>query len=151
MGFDRPLYLSVHSKWARLAPEGGALVHVLRYLGSAEQGGEADERELEGLLDLMQPGWRDEVVTRRFMPDLTVVGALSSVAWEQRDGPRGPAVPETDGLFVAGDWVTPEGMLADRSLASGARAGREAAASTAAADTVGARCIAPDSVEVGAA
>jgi phytoene dehydrogenase-like protein len=128
MGYDRPLYLSVHSKWARLAPEGGALVHVLRYLGSTERGGEEDERELERMLDLMQPGWRDEVVTRRFMPDLTVVGALSSVNWEQRDGPRGPAVPQTDGLFVAGDWVTPEGMLADRALVSGARAGELAAA-----------------------
>src|SRR5262249_48712432 len=104
---DRPLYLSVHSHWARLAPAGSALIHVLRYLRSEEQGRPEDERELEGLLDLVQPGWRDEVVVRRFMPNLVVAGALPSVAWEQREGPRGPAVPGADGLFVAGDWVGP--------------------------------------------
>jgi phytoene dehydrogenase-like protein len=127
LGLDRPLYLSVHSKWARLAPEGGALVHVLRYLGPSPSRGAEDERELEGLLDLIQPGWRDQVVTRRFLPEITVSGALPSVRWEQDEGPRGPAVPGTDGLFVAGDWVGPDGMLADRAIQSGARAGRAAA------------------------
>jgi phytoene dehydrogenase-like protein len=125
LGLDRPLYLSVHSNWARLAPEGGALIHVLKYLGPDPRS-EQDEPELENLLDLMQPGWRDEVVSRRFMPELTVAGALPSIAWEQRDGPRGPSVPDTAGLFVAGDWVGPDGMLADRSLSSGVRAGQAA-------------------------
>ena len=32
LGLDQPLYLSVHSSAARLAPGGGALVHILRYL-----------------------------------------------------------------------------------------------------------------------
>jgi phytoene dehydrogenase-like protein len=126
VGLDRPLYLSVHSNWARLAPEDGALIHVLRYLGPSPRGAD-DERELEGLLDLVQPGWRDEVETRRFVPELTVVGALPSVAWEQAEGPRGPSVPGAEGLFVAGDWVGPDGMLSDRALVSGARAGRAAA------------------------
>lgn len=125
VGLDRPLYLSVHSKWARLAPEHGALIHVLRYHGPGSSDGA--EEELEGLLDLVQPGWRSEVVARRYMPDLTVAGALPSVDWEQRGGPRGPSVPAADGLFVAGDWVGPEGMLADRALTSGARAGEAAA------------------------
>ena len=82
----------------------------------------------EGLLDLTQPGWRDEVVSRRFLPELTVSGALPSVRWEQSEGPRGPAVPGADGLFVAGDWVGPDGMLADRAIQSGRRAGLAAAA-----------------------
>ena len=129
LGLDRPLYLSVHSKWAKLAPEGGALVHVLRYLSPSERGGAEHEQELEALLDLVQPGWQDDVVTRRYMPDLTVAGALPSVAWEQREGPRGAEVPDMHGLFVAGDWVGPEGMLADRALSSGVRAGHEAAQS----------------------
>lgn len=30
----------------------------------------------------------------------------------------GVSVPEVDGLFLAGDWVGPTGMLADASLAS---------------------------------
>jgi hypothetical protein len=128
----------VHSHWARLAPEGGALIHVLRYLGSGEQVGPEAEQELEGLLDLTQPGWRDEVMVRRFMPNLVVSGALPSVACEQREGPRGPAVPGADGLFVAGDWVGPEGMLADRALTSAVHAGQEAAARPALAGLRGA-------------
>ena len=137
LGLDRPLYLSVHSRWAQLAPEGGALVHVLRYLGPSPSAGAEDERELEGLLDLVQPGWRDEVVARRFMPEITVAGALPSVGWEQRDGPRGPWVPGVDGLLVAGDWVGPDGMLADRAIVSGARAGQVAALQPSAARAAG--------------
>ena len=53
LGLDRPLYLSVHSNWAQLAPEGNALIHVLRYLGPSPSAGADDERELEGLLDLV--------------------------------------------------------------------------------------------------
>jgi hypothetical protein len=45
-------------------------------------------------------------------------------------GLRGrPGVADTGlpGVFIAGDWVGPEGYLADASLASGAAAGRAAA------------------------
>ena len=37
-------------------------------------------------------------------------------------GRPGPAVPEVRGLFVVGDWIGPEGMLVDASLASARRA-----------------------------
>jgi phytoene dehydrogenase-like protein len=126
LGLDHPYYLSVHSYWAQLAPNGGALVHALRYLGPSQRA-EDSEQELEGLLDLVQPGWRDEVVTRRFLPEITVTGALPSVTWEQRDGPHGPSVPGITGLYVAGDWVGPDGMLADRAMSSGSQAGMAAA------------------------
>src|SRR3954447_15367901 len=53
LGIDRPIYLSVHSHWARLAPAGGAVIHVLRYQGTEARDAAEDERELEGLLDLM--------------------------------------------------------------------------------------------------
>jgi hypothetical protein len=42
-------------------------------------------------------------------------------------GRPGPAVPGEPRLFVAGDWVGPEGLLADASLDSGRRAGELAA------------------------
>ncbi len=32
LGIDRPLYYSVHSAWAKLAPEGSALIHTMKYL-----------------------------------------------------------------------------------------------------------------------
>ena len=36
LGIDEPLYLSVHSSVAKLAPAGGALIHVARYLAPGE-------------------------------------------------------------------------------------------------------------------
>ena len=124
-GVEEPLYLSVHSAVARLAPAGGALIHVVRYLGAepARDPG-AVERQLEGLLDLMQPGWREALVARRFLPHLTVSNALVTAAQGGTAGRPGPAVPDVPGLYVAGDWVGPEGMLADASLASARQAAR---------------------------
>ena len=118
LGIDRPLYLSVHSASARLAPEGGAMIHVLKYLSSADGEAKADERELEGLLDLIQPGWREVVVEHRFLPSMLVSHALPTAAGGGTHGRPGVAVPGSDGVYVAGDWVGPEGLLADASLAS---------------------------------
>ncbi|MGA9767683.1 MAG: FAD-dependent oxidoreductase [Blastocatellia bacterium] len=119
LGIDRPLYLSVHSATARLAPEGGALIHVAKYLApEGEDSNEAIERELEGLLDLLQPGWRAALAVRRFLPDLIVANS-TPLARHVRPGPKVSDVP---GLFVAGDWVGQEGMLVDASLASAKQA-----------------------------
>jgi phytoene dehydrogenase-like protein len=123
LGVDRALYLSVHSAVARLAPEEQAVVHVARYLPPGRDSEpRTDERELEGLLDLVQPGWRDLVVVRRFLPRLTVMNAMAMATAGGTAGRPGPAVPGVRGLAVAGDWVGPEGLLADASLASAARA-----------------------------
>jgi len=121
LGVDRPLYLSVHSAAARLAPDGAALVHLIRYLGHGEVG---EAKELEDLLDLIQPGWREEAVHTRFLPDMIVSNAL---VLAHARGLAGR--PDVDSLgvrdvVVAGDWVGPEGMLADAALASAARAAR---------------------------
>ena len=73
LGVDVPLYFSVHSASARLAPEGGALVHAMKYLrDDAPVDVAGVGRELEGLMDLVQPGWREEVVYRRFTPSFVV-------------------------------------------------------------------------------
>ena len=123
LGIDRPLYYSVHSAWARLAPEGGATIHLAKYLSStAESDPREDERELEGLLDLAQPGWRDHLVARRYLPRLIVSHALPLAAQGGVAARPGPAVPGVRGLYVAGDWVGPEGLLSDASLASARRA-----------------------------
>jgi phytoene dehydrogenase-like protein len=138
LGIDEPLYFSVHSAAAALAPRGGALVHVMRYLESEVDVSAATRLEgrLEELLDLVQPGWRDNVVHRRFIPDLVVSNALVTAAG--RGAPRpGPVVPGTTGVFLAGDWVGEEGMLADAALASARRAALEANAACEAAATNG--------------
>ena len=82
--------------------------------------------KLEALLDQCQPGWRAEVVDRRYAPNMIVSNALVRA---DRDGYRGrprAAVPEVPGLFLAGDWVGPTGMLADASFASAREAARSA-------------------------
>jgi phytoene dehydrogenase-like protein len=123
LGIDRPLYLSVHSATARLAPEGGALIQVAKYLAPDDrESNEKTERELEGLLDLMQPGWRGHLAHRRFLPDLVVMNAMPTAGGDGLRGRLGPQVDDADGLFVVGDWVGREGLLVDASLASAKQA-----------------------------
>jgi phytoene dehydrogenase-like protein len=120
LGVDRPLYLSVHSASARLAPPGGALVHLVKYLGGADEDGDP-EAELDALMERVQPGFRDVIVERRYLPAMIVSSAIVT-AEDGYAGRPGPAVPGVRGLALAGDWIGPEGMLADASLASAKRA-----------------------------
>lgn len=134
LGIDSPLYYSVHSAFAQLTPKGGALIHLAKYRkeqrgtdeeleGSKPRRSSAaveDEQELEALLDRMQPGWREVLVHRRFLPAMTVSNALMMPS-----SPRPSPVTSIRGLYIAGDWVGDEGMLSDASLAS-ARAAAKA-------------------------
>ncbi len=123
LGIDRPLYFSVHSAVAKLGPDGGAVIHAAKYLNAAVRTDpKADEQELEGVLDTIQPGWREVVVERRFLPSMVVSHMLVTAAAGGTAGRPGPAVLGIRNLYVAGDWVGPEGLLADASLASAKRA-----------------------------
>lgn len=122
LGLDRPVYFSVHSAYARLAPEGAAVIHVAKYLGATPSRPRSDEAELEALLDRLQPGWRDELIDRRFLPNMTVSNALVAAAQGGMIGRPGPEVPHIRNLYVAGDWVGPSGMLSDASLTSARQA-----------------------------
>jgi phytoene dehydrogenase-like protein len=121
-GLEEPLYFSVHTPSARLCDR-GEVVHLMRngpWSPSAR-------REMERLCDLAQPGWRAHVLAERFGHSRVVAhdrprpGAGAA-------GRPGVAVADAPGVFVAGDWVGPEGLLADAALASGRAAGRLAAA-----------------------
>ena len=119
LGIDRPLYFSVHSAIAHLAPEGSALIHTMKYFSPGEpREPKADERELEELLDLAQPGWRSEVVERQFLPHMLASNAIVKAQQGGMRGRPGPVVPGIRNLYVAGDWVGPEGQLSEASLAS---------------------------------
>lgn len=129
LGLGRPLYYSVHSAAARLAPVGVAVVHVMRYLdGDATGPGEGVERELEGFLDRLQPGWREHVRQRRFLPAMTVAHALPDAEAGGLAGRPGVGASGRPGVFLAGDWVGAEGMLADAAAASAAEAAGRALA-----------------------
>jgi len=128
LGIDAPTYLSVHSATARLAPEGGAVVHVARYLDPVESPDrEALRSQLEGLLDGLQPGWRAHAVRTDLLPGAVVSHALPRADLAGLAGRPGVTVPEAPGLFLAGDWVGGRGLLANASLASGREAGLAAA------------------------
>jgi phytoene dehydrogenase-like protein len=119
LGVDEPLYASVHTAAARLAPAGGAVLHLARYLSArAPADAKAVERQLADLAELLQPGWRNEVVAQRFLPDLVVSHALVRADRGGAVGRPGPLVPGLAGAFLAGDWVGPLGMLADTAVAS---------------------------------
>lgn len=119
LGIDRPLYYAVHSAWAKLAPEGSALVHTLKYLQPDEPAEpETTRHELEALLDRVQPGWRAEVVEQYFLPHMEPSNALVLAKQGGLPGRPGPAVPGIRNLYVAGDWVGTEGQLANACFAS---------------------------------
>jgi phytoene dehydrogenase-like protein len=128
LGIDEATYFSVHSATARLAPGDGAVIHCLRYLGPDEcPPRDVVRKELEAVVDDMQPGWRDHAVDVRLLGDLTVTHALVPRGGFEARPPVSCA--GRPGLHVAGDWVGSEGMLADASFASGRRAGCSAARS----------------------
>jgi len=116
LGVDRPLYFSVHSAYAKLAPEnGGALIHLAKYLGtSVEPKPREDQQELEELLDLLQPGWREVLVKKRPLPDMVVSNALVTAAAGGLAGR--PDAKIADNLYIVGDWVGKEGLLSNASF-----------------------------------
>jgi phytoene dehydrogenase-like protein len=109
LGVDSPTYLSRHS--APGHPDG-----VLLSLASYRR----EPREaLEAMADVVQPGWRQRVRLQRFLPRMVAVSAIATAG----GGLMGrPAVDRGDGLFLAGDWVGPEGWLVDAAIASGTAA-----------------------------
>jgi hypothetical protein len=117
LGIDVPLYASVHTRCAELGPPALAVVHLARYLGPTEAGSEALEG-LESLMTALQPGWRERVVGRRFLPELTVMHDAPQAAHGGAAGRFPVEVADVPGAFVVGDWVGGEGMLADAVLAS---------------------------------
>jgi phytoene dehydrogenase-like protein len=124
-GVDQPLYYSVHSATARLAPANGAAIHVAKYLdATSDHDASADRHELETLLDVMQPGWRTEMVVERYLPAMTVTHWIPLASSGGLKGRPAGASRELPGLFLAGDWVGDEGHLASAAMASAARAAR---------------------------
>ena len=124
LGVDRPLYFSVHSAYAKLAPKRGALIHVAKYLGtSIEPKPREDQPELEEFLDLLQPGWRQVLVKKRPLPNMVVSNALVTAA-EGGLGGR-PDTKIADNLYIVGDWVGKEGIVSNASVASAKRASQQ--------------------------
>jgi phytoene dehydrogenase-like protein len=120
LGLDKPIFYSHHSRVAKLSEHGTFVMHLVKYHEFGEHNPQADERTLEQAMDLIHPGWQKEVVTKQFLPNITVVHDYPHT--EKSDYHPGPVIPEIRGLYVAGDWASHGEMLADAAAASARRA-----------------------------
>lgn len=115
---DRPRFLSAQSFYTRLTPESGALISTFKQLDPLHlTDPKQDERELEDLLDTAQPGWRDVLVKRVFLPRIEAIGMLPTASGGGYAGRPGPQVPGIANLYLVGDWIG-EGFLSDPSMGS---------------------------------
>jgi phytoene dehydrogenase-like protein len=110
LGVDKPTYLSRHSPPDQ--PD-GVLLSLASYAREPRQ-------TLEEMADVVQPGWREQVALERFLPRMVPVTAIATPGSGGLAGR--PAVDRGEGLYLAGDWVGPEGWLVDAAIASGAAA-----------------------------
>lgn len=122
-GLDQPILYSNHSRDGKprpaiLSDDEIQVVSLFKYLGQQTEP-EQDERDLEQVLDLAQPGWRNHLVARQYLPKMTVVHDFPHL---NRIENPGPTVPEIEGLYVAGDWASHGELLVDASVASAKRA-----------------------------
>lgn len=117
-GIDEAVFLSNHSRAASLSDEGDQMVSVIKYQGK-DNDPEKDLRDLENTLNLAQPGWRDQLTVKQYLPRIVVCHDFMHI--RRRENP-GPAVPEIAGLYVAGDWASHGELLADAATASAKRA-----------------------------
>jgi phytoene dehydrogenase-like protein len=122
-GLDQSIFLTNQSREGKprpaiLSDDGTQLISLFKYQGPQPDAAK-DEAELEQMLDVVQPGWRNELVIRQFLPKMTVVHDFPHM---KRTEDPGPAVPEIDGLYVAGDWASHGELLVDASVASAKRA-----------------------------
>lgn len=107
-----------------IAPEGEELIQAQMPIRPDESVEQAALR-LERLLDVSLEGWRSRETWRRRQVMDARSGALDlpGTSWRDR-----PAIERGDGVFLAGDMVAAEGMLAEVSWASALEASRLAIA-----------------------
>ena len=122
LGIDEPMYLSNHGRTAGV-PAGGHSVSLVRYLPHEAPGATQDHLRAfarrAGIDD-------DHVVEERYLHRMTVVSAVASAEQGGLSGRPPVTVPDRPGVFVAGDWVGPEGHLVDAVLASAEAAAQAA-------------------------
>lgn len=124
IGIDQPYYCSNHSRAAALAPSGQHLVSVAKYLSTGESASKYELMAFARAAGISE----DAVVYQRYLHRMAAVTAIPVA---ELGGFRGrPTVEVSDqpAIFVAGDWVGPQGHLADAVFASARQAARLAMA-----------------------
>jgi phytoene dehydrogenase-like protein len=122
---DQPRFASVQSTVARLAPAGGAVLHAFKELDPrTPTDPHQDRAELEAFVDAFQPGWREVVVERRFLPRMLGTSLLPLASQGGLAGRPAGTSADVPNVYFAGDWVGPRGFLLDAGLASAREAAR---------------------------
>jgi phytoene dehydrogenase-like protein len=123
---DQPRFLTTPSFYTCLAPEGGALISMFRQLDPMHPVNQQEiEHVLENYLDTIQPGWRDVLVKRIYLPHINAASMLPTASIGGFAGRPTPEVTGIANLYLIGDWIGPEGYQIDASLSSARHVARK--------------------------
>ncbi|SFL71576.1 Phytoene dehydrogenase-related protein [Gracilibacillus orientalis] len=124
MGITAPFYYSVHSNDAQLSDDGkSTILHVFKYHSPhLHIDGKEVKHELEQFLEQLQPEWQKYVITKRFIPNIIVNQRLPRIGDEQNLKRSETDIP---GLYIAGDWASPNSILSEGAISSGKQAAQE--------------------------
>ena len=122
LGVDDPIYGTTQGPPARLAPDGAAVVSIIRYGARSAAQDRADLEQVRGALGITD----EDVVFERFLARTVIASAMPRAETGGVAGRPGVNSSGVPGVLVAGDWVGAEGLLADASLASGQAAAKSA-------------------------
>jgi len=104
-------YYSNHSNAAKLSYHPNHhVIHVMKYLAPNES---SSIEELSSFLDNIQPSWERFVVTKRFLPNLTVTHRIPTTSPINISE---LAANEFPGLLLAGEWVSNDFLLAEAAI-----------------------------------
>lgn len=117
IGMDEPLYYSVHTRAAQLAPDNGAMIHLAVYLGPNESSKVHEERLLK-LMDQLQPGWQNELVYKRFLLSMVASNGTPLAVLNGASGLESPIVDGYPNVYVTGDFVGKGALLVDAAVKS---------------------------------
>lgn len=118
LGLDSALYGTVHSVAAGLAPTDRHLVALARYRRPDDDTPPARTRQLllsHGREMGIDPGTTE---MDRYLHSLTVAGGMPLARQGGLAGRPSVTVADRPGVYLAGDWVGPRGLLADAAAAS---------------------------------
>jgi phytoene dehydrogenase-like protein len=115
LDLDQPLMGVTQSPPARQSPEGHAVVTAIRY-GATDA--DSDRRALFGHVARLGVSESD-IAARRFLARMVVAGASPRPGNGGLEGRPAVTASGQRGVLVAGDWVGPEGLLADAAIGSG--------------------------------
>lgn len=118
IGVDEPLYYSVHSLSADLSTRPQHVICLGYYLKDGEHGGDEHKERLYRLLDQLEPGWKEELLFERFLPNMHASFGAASVKRGGLNGVEADHLPGLPDVFVAGDWVGRGHLIADAAVAS---------------------------------